>query len=297
MAGLALLSSMLATGCAGPAGVHAAGAGESTALALQARYDDTRANCGAASRPAFLCSGLLVRSHPRDGEPWLVGPPEQALNAMVAGYIRADSQASRLPEGAFSAIVYYPVLGRPSGLLEYEVLCASPTPSDPLQRELQGCGRHPVGGDASVRCAERKPPILGAEEWVVEYRNITPPEQRPYRVCNFDVRDSASQTARAFEAYIRASSVLHDAGEPFPSLSGVVMMSLMPADEKAKLPIEAFIYDATFAAAPGNAGEMQRALHEATGIWKPVIRVRMPPAFSDRATFTYRDEDQAIREP
>lgn len=300
IAGLGLVASLLVTGCAHPQGTHAGStpsAGDAAAQALQARYDDTRVSCQKETQPAFLCSGLLLRQRPGSAEPWIVSPAEQALGAMEAGYYRADSQASRLPNAAFSAIVYYPVLDRPRPLAEYEVLCASPMPSDPRQRELQGCGKHPLGGPTSARCSDRTPPVSDAEVWVVEFRNITPPDQRPYRVCSFNVRDQAPGAARAFQAFIKASNLLHQVGEPFSEVRSTVMLSLMPTNNKADLPIEAFVYNAAFSAGPNNANEMQRAFYEASGEWRPVIRMQLPRNYDDRATFTYRPQDQAVTEP
>lgn len=301
VARLTLAMMLLAMGCTHPikptTGTHA-GAGEAAAQALQARYDDTRPRCGAPSEGAFLCSGLLARARPENGEPWSVSPAEQAKGAMVAGYFRQDTQASRLPNGAFSAIVYYPILAEPTPMTDYEVLCASPTPSDPLQRKLKGCGEHPLGGTVSAQCSDRTPPLLGAEAWAVEYRNIRPPDQRPYRLCSFDVSDDRNELGvEAFLQFTRVGGVLRQAGEPFPAAGNVVMLTLMPSADKAKLPVEAFIYDATFSAGVAEAGAMQQVFHQATGLWRPVIRVRMPFSYEDHATFTYRPEDQRVMEP
>lgn len=122
--------------------------GPATAEALTRRYNDTRANCGSDSMPAFLCSGVIIRATTYDPgyDTWDPSPKALAKGSVSFSYLRKDNNLQSFawrpsnPNGFIS----YPIIGNPPDKLDLPILCHFPMDGWTGNRtEWYGCGVYP----------------------------------------------------------------------------------------------------------------------------------------------------------
>lgn len=102
--------------------------GPATAEALTKRYSDIAQDCGSASRPAFLCNGVILRTttySPRY-DAWNPSPTAVRLGAVSFSYLRQDSKFARMPWGGENGMVLYPIFASPPDKIDIAVLCSYP---------------------------------------------------------------------------------------------------------------------------------------------------------------------------
>jgi len=105
-----------------------AASGPEVAATLERRYRDTRDNCGSASMPAFLCSGLLIRGGVPSNtfDVWNPSPVSVANGGVSFTYLRSDYKVKRLAYTYDSGFIFYPILSTPEGKEKVEILCFFP---------------------------------------------------------------------------------------------------------------------------------------------------------------------------
>lgn len=259
--------------------------GPAVAAALTARYMDVRPNCGSPSLPAFLCRGLILRSTvPSTAyKAWNPSPHSQASGGVSFSFLSKDANFSGLVFGQQNGYIFYPVLGRPVGTRQIEILCAIPIDGATGAREKPGCGPHREVPISSGLC--QTVGIATAEQWVARWNQY---KQSKY-MCSFDVRDEMNNlAANSFYQSIRA----HNLAEFFAGGHDYIELILRtwPQDIPKELPIEAFFY-----VKDGLAGAQhdQRDFFKSTnGIVKPIIKITLPTSVSGNATFTFNPADQ-----
>lgn len=271
--------------------------GEQVAAELTTRYADVRSNCGADSKPAFLCAGLLVRGTKRSDnyDPWNPSPTSQINGGVSFAFIRSDYKVKRLAFNYSSGFIFAPILKRdgssniPVGKYLYQVLCFFPVDGVSDERPDGGCGANPSYPAVSMSCELQNPPITTGEQWYAHAKQHVSTKAR----CSFNVRDSQNQLAgpRFIEGMKGGRGV-----------SGDRLAFHTPNDTKiatwdqnipAQLPIEAFIYIAsTGAVGLDEAQDYQRRYRSSTGVTVPIIRVAMPQTLEETTSFTYQLSDQ-----
>lgn len=263
--------------------------GSAVATALTARYLDVRSNCGSASKPTLLCTGVILRSTvPSTAyKAWNPSPHSRTSGGVSFVYLRADANFSGLVFGQKNGYIFYPVLGRPLGTRQIEILCAIPKDGATGAREKPGCGPHRDAPITSGLC--QTVGITTAEQWVARWNQY---KESKY-MCSFDVRDQMNNlAANSFYQSIRA----HNLANFFAGAHDYIelVLATWPQDIPKELPIEAFFY---LEGGLAGAQHDQRDFFASTnGIIKPIIKITLPTSASGTATFTFDPADQVEEE-
>ena len=265
---------------------HFIAAGQETAAQITQRYRDTRSDCGAPSRPAFLCTGVLLRgTNPSpDYHAWNPSDFSIASGGVSFSYLRTDAKYKVLAYGYKNGFFFSPYLGS-EGKVHPEVLCSFTIDGHTFERPTeQGCGVH-IRYPDSGPC--RNQGITTAAQWLAHYNRVTGDAQRQQHQCAFDVRDALNEQATAaFNASIAAMKLIPS--ESF-AMENELRIATWAQNIPAQLPIEAFFY-----VNDGLAGAQhdQRDFFQATGINIPIIRMTLPAVAANDATFEFRAQDQ-----
>lgn len=265
--------------------------GYDVAARLKARYEDTRDDCGAASKPAFLCSGLLVRG----GEPstqydiWNPSPTSEKNGGVSFSFLRSDYKMKRLAYTYESGFIFYPVLSTPQGKELIEILCFFPVDGSSNARINGGCDEHPNYPVISKSCERQDPVIDTAAKWVGKYRADAAAGRSKYEaMCSFNVSDSANSAAAGrFLEGMRGGRLISPEAFDKPN---DVKLKTWPQNIPDRLPIEAFFY--TRPAGLAGAQLYQRRFRQLTGTTIPIIYIPLPQTLDQSASFSYIPADQ-----
>ncbi|MFJ3483626.1 hypothetical protein ACIPL1_09615 [Pseudomonas sp. NPDC090202] len=266
-------------------------AGAMVAANLTARYADTAANCGSDSKPAFLCSGVMIRA--TGSKPtyhvWENSPASLAKGGVSFSYVRADAPVFRLAYTYTNGYIMK-AYEHSESTFKPEVLCFFPTDGDSVNRSGKGCGPH-KGSPSSDLCHLNG--VTTAQQWWEHYTAHS--SGRDGWQCSFDVSGARESLAGpAFHEGIKAMSLIDR--EPLDKPNEMILAAWQNGVGKT-LPLEAFFY--MDGSAPGltDAKRNQQDLFDTHGVVIPVIKLKLPPAENDVATFTYDDADQAVPMP
>ncbi|MCG6578003.1 hypothetical protein EGM97_25295 [Pseudomonas sp. AF32] len=268
--------------------------GEETARNLTAAYQNTAADCGAPTTPAFLCSGVILRiTKTSDNyDPWDHSDFSKKTDAVSFSYLRADAKFVRVPWYGGNGLIFYPYLNAPPDKSRPEIICYFPLDGATFYRDAAGqygCRDSIVPPRVfpdSIPCREQS--IVTAEQWVAHYQTATP--YKTAHSCAFMVTNSLdAEAVQAFNQAIRVRSLI-----PTEALAdhNELRIKAWPENQPGTLPIQAFFY-----IGPGleNAQIDQRKYYERTGgIVVPIISLTLPTTASEDATFVYNAADQAV---
>lgn len=260
--------------------------GAEVAAALTRRYLDVRVNCGSPSMPAFLCRGVVLRSTvPSNAySSWNPSPQSQNSGGVSFTFLSKDMKSKSLVFGQKNGFIFFPVLSRPTGTRQIEVLCAYPRDGATQLRVKPGCGAHPYAPGRSRQC--RDIGVATAEQWMANWR------QNDWNMCSFNVSDSMNnQAADSFYQSIRA----HNLGNLFAGLYDYseLILATWPQNIPSELPIEAFYY--LPGGLPGAQHDQKDFFAKTGGKVVPIIKLASPTSATGDATFTYVAVDQAIQ--
>jgi hypothetical protein len=263
--------------------------GKQTAASLQSRYSTTVADCGSASTPAFLCSGVLLRGT----EPsttyhsWNPSPASQQSGGVSFSYLRKDSKFNRLVYNYSNGFIFYQIFGAPSDKIDVEILCSFPIDAGTVNRKDAGCGASHDYPNDSGPCQQQG--IYTAEQWYAHYTQSGIADPHTYQ-CGFNVSDElGAGSADAFYQTIRAMSLI-----PTESIKtqNELRLATWAQNIPTTLPIQAFFYLSNGLA---NAQYDQQDFYKQSGIFIPIIALHLPASLSDDATFIYNPGDQVIK--
>ena len=264
--------------------------GSETAELLNLMYQDTRQDCGAPSRPAFLCSGVLLRgTTPSTAyQFYSISPKNQARGGVSTSYLRKDAKFKQLAYGYKSGFIFDAVLDNPADHTDYKVLCAFAIDAGTDDRTQNGCG------DSSRTTAKEdfcdQMGITTAEQWLALYRK--PGEPAHSQQCAFDVRQGRGiGTANAFYQSLRAMALIGD--ESFNE-DNEVILAPWTIDAPRSPSILASFY--TEDAGVEGARLSQIQWYTVTGFQQvlPAIAMNLPKTPQDDAKFVYEPLKQAI---
>lgn len=264
--------------------------GAQLAVELEKRYRDTRDNCGAASKPAFLCSGLLVRGTEPSTQfdAWNPSPTSVANGGISFTYLRSDYKVKRLAYTYDSGLIFYPILSTPPGKQLIEILCFFPVDGSSNARPNGGCAAHPRYPVASKSCEEQNPIIDTAAKWASKYRNDAASGNKFESMCSFNVRDSVNnQAAGRFLEGMRAGRLVSPDAFNTPNDT---KLKTWAQNIPGQLPIEAFFY--TKPTGLAGAQLYQRRFRALTGVTIPIIYIPLPQTLEQSASFIFKATDQ-----
>lgn len=260
-------------------------------------YADTVQDCGGSGRPAFLCSGIMIRVA-TPGSTWNVwdlSPDDRRSNGVSFSYIRRDSKFSDLGESGYTVFPLFGQYASPTKKHTMQVLCAFPRDAWSNWRGLSGCGASQRFPNESGMCQEQG--IHTAQQWIAHYRNA--PSQPWFYQCAFDERmHSNEQTAYSFQQALYAQQLM---GTDFFNERNELRISIdnWPANP-ADLPIQSFFYRID-SRNPGlglmNSQTSQRNYYQQTGLFVPIIRITVPTDPTQDFEFNFIATDQVVTPP
>ncbi|MDG6403624.1 hypothetical protein QCD79_26755, partial [Pseudomonas quasicaspiana] len=254
---------------------------------LRRRYNDVRHDCGDGTKPAFQCSGILLRATRATGD-YHFWNPVPGSSGIGFSYMRADSKFKRFYKNS-AGFIFYPDLEKPAGRLSVDVLCVFPLDGATGFRGQPGCGESTVYPLESRPCNSQG--ITTAEQWYTHYlaSGMGPSAVYPY-ICGFDVSSSMRNTrAGTFHESIRAIGLLSDV---FFSVYNELVLASWPQNVPNDLPIQAVFY--SYPTSLESARFFQQDFMAATHLFVPVIKITMPLLPDDEAVFEYSVSDQAV---
>ncbi|WP_448097119.1 hypothetical protein [Luteibacter yeojuensis] len=240
--------------------------GSTVAAHLQQRFDESVADCGSATRPAFLCSGIMLRGtkYSTGYHSWIPNPATSA-GGVSFSWLRNDSNIYTffLPNG----FIVYPHFYADDG--NYETLsvrcgyisnASTGSKPDKCPGTCQSLGIHTAAA------------FQGAYPTGVG--------------CPFQVWEGTSDSASAWMALgeVRRLRNLTTWNE--------IIIAQWPQTTYASMPLEAFF----IIGANGLPGAQldQKDFKATAGRWVPIVRLTPGTAGNGRVLFTYSATDQAI---
>lgn len=276
---------------------------------LTANYNKVVKNCGSDDKPAYLCSGNLIRFTTNDHQylAW-EAPPQSYQKGIGASffYTRRDVNTKVVFNGKFFGIIYYPPLIRPPGKLQAEFLCAFPMDGVTDER-VQSCGSHPAYPSGSIPCQEQG--IYTADGWYNQFTSIEKEDwgtnwARATHQCGFNIKEGVANRADIFNQMLQAQKkVKVEEGEwdTFFNFNELIM-KLWMADSNGhisnaqNLPIQAFFYTTD---TNGNSGLddarffQQRYYDLNNHIIIPIVKITQDNSFS-KVYYVYNSADQQV---
>ncbi|WP_429234467.1 hypothetical protein [Aeromonas salmonicida] len=281
-----------------------AASGAETAKNMTTNYNNVVENCGSATRPAFLCSGIMFRATNPDTmyNSWDPSPASVQSGGVSFSYLRRDSKFNKLAYGFTNGLVLYPYSFAPEDKnTDLDVLCAFPIDANTLERSDAGCGRNIISiEDNSIPCQEQG--IEKAEDWANHYNGGY--GDKHDEQCGF----ATSEASRFDGVSAFYQSIVAMQKIPEESINEQNELRLKTWDTTAEnypanFPIEAFFYiykqvDLKEPIEKGLIGAQhdQESFFNKTGIWVPIIRISLPENYSKEAKFEYVGQDQSIPE-
>lgn len=265
-----------------------AGAGTDTAHLMNYYYSRTPNDCG-AGRPAFECSGLLIRGTENSDKfnAWNPSPASQKSGGVSMSYLRKDAEYKDLGLLKSNGFVLKPNDFIEPGQRKTNVLCLFPIDAWTDDRSDAGCADNSTTTNRVEQICQNVN-IKTAEEWLKDYRSVNSDHKRQ---CGFEIKDRPDD-AYSFYQGIRARKMIR---EESIWTQTEVRVETWPQNLDANLPIMAFIY--TDANGLAGARADQQKFFKASGKWLPVIKAKLPDNPAENARFTYNDADQSVAEP
>ncbi|MBD2802481.1 hypothetical protein ID854_19065 [Xenorhabdus sp. M] len=258
--------------------------GDQVVKNLNQWYNDNKINCGNENSPAFLCSGILLRGTVASDKyhSWNLSPFSQDIGGVSFSYLRSDSKLLSLAYNYQNGFIFHPYLLDSEGKTHPEVLCYFPDDAASGYRDGHRCGATP-GLPHSAPCQQQR--ITTAQQWIQNYHHN---HQNDSAQCGFDVKLQTRGNANAFMQGIQARTQLE------VQENNEAILATWPQDIPDQLPIEAFFYIAGVYGGLQGAQHDQRDFYGSTGKVIPIVQITLPPNYTQDATFTYSDSDQAI---
>ena len=266
--------------------------GKATLLDLQKRYDENRSDCGTANRPAFLCSGVLIRVTTKSDayKVWNPSPHSVSRGSVSFSFLRRDNKfrtfAWANPNS--NGYIIYPKFQAPNKLA-IDILCAYPNDSWEWYRDVP-CGSSSSGDNGKYAqqgrlCSEQG--ITTAEQWAARWNEIA--DKPGYARCGFDVNQTRPGGAAAFMESLKAKKLIGSFDE-----WNELQAATWPQNAASELLIQAFFYTSPDSLADAQAN--QREFYAATQnkIIVPIVNVKLPATLQDDAVFSFNAGDQSV---
>ncbi|MDH0649928.1 hypothetical protein N5D48_05965 [Pseudomonas sp. GD03858] len=297
LTGLALLLTLAACSSTAPPGLTASSSatqlderGRQAVGELRRWYNSTTDDCGGPDKPAYLCSGLALRTTASSPDflPWDPTDNQLEKGSVAFSWVRRDNNFAS-PANNRNGLLLYPPQAVPAGkIADLNVLCTFPINANTNQRRtLQGCGA--ISGFETTTDTCMTLGIGSAQQWLGAY-----PQARNFRVCGWDLRQQRNDAARWFQTAIQARAGMSAANWAY---NNEVLLPVWPRGKGGELPVHSFFYieGDRVALAKAQYDQIRYAQHYQQ--WLPVVRVTFPVQQTDGMTFGYLPEDQAAGRP
>lgn len=281
-------------GCSGKAGgpsaktvATMAADGPTVAAHLQERFGESRDDCGGPTRPAFLCSGILMRSTEYSPfyRSWLPNPATASFGVAFS-WLRHDG--SNFPENFPSG----------NGFIVYPWFYADDVPGQYEQLNVRCIYPQDAWTEGPDRCRVvcQKQGVFTAAEWLERFTD-------DQDQCAFGVAQGTPETAHAWTQakLVRQERRIFRRNE--------VVLEAWPQNIGVRMPLEAFFYrdncyDHHDCLPPYHIAQRrtdakldQNDFFRTTNRWVPVIRWTPATTPAQAARFTYDPADQGTPPP
>ena len=264
-------------------------AGSAVAAAIQTSYNDTRRTCGSASKPAFLCSGVLFRGT-NESSSFHSWYPVPGKTGVSFSYLRKDANFDHLAVGTDNGFIIYPVLAAPAGKDHLQVLCSFPIDGYTWIRAQPGCGESTQYPGVSKRCQSQG--ISTAAQWKAHFdRGLSSVGQNNIYgyVCSFDVRDAMNDLGA--ESFYQSLQAMHLVPAGLQHHYNELVIQAWAQNIPTRLPIQAFFYSQA-SGLKGARHDQWDFFRSTGGVFIPIIHMALPAAVTGSASFTYAPSDQ-----
>ena len=254
--------------------------GDQAVADLRRWYDDTRSDCGGATSPAFLCSGVMLRATANSANylPWNPNPNSTGVSF---SWIRKDTNFSKLAYGYGNGFIFYPKSENAAGSQVIDVECAFPHDGGTNDRpSLSGCGPATGYPQSSRPCDDQG--IQTSATWLQAFNGLANKHQGQ---CGWSMKSSAR--SNRFTQFILARQGMNAA-----NWNNQNELRMVKWTENSVVPIRAFFYTPGVANALKYAQADQRRYEETFKEFVPIIRLTLPASKSGLASFTYDASDQ-----
>ncbi|HEY0335152.1 MAG TPA: DUF2599 domain-containing protein [Stenotrophomonas sp.] len=261
-------------------------AGEGVLRQLTDLYSNTAQDCGSPTRPAFLCSGLVLSPT----APPLVSPfygisaPNQAKGGVSVSYLRKDAKFASLAKGAKTGFIFNPALSNPGDHQGFNVLCAFPIAGATDRRGSSGCGD--ASQTAAVEQSCDQVGVMTSAQWLAHYRTTG---KAGAAQCSFNLRIGSADTARAFNQNLQA---IRELGTEALGNANEMIVSPWRIDPARSPSVLALFY--TDASGLNASRLSQVQWYQASRWFLPIVGVRLPQHLNQDASFSYDAHQQAI---
>lgn len=255
---------------------------------LRTRYANTAVNCGQASQPAFLCSGIMIRGTATNPtfHVWNNSPASLLKGGVSFSYLRRDANYRQMPFYYTNGYIFQSYF-HAEEKLHPEVLCSFPIDGWTDRRPQAGCGAS-AGLPDSAACETVS--VLTGEQWWSRYGATSIYTTQ----CGFNVQDSRNELAGpAFDASIKSRGFFNEAQS---IIQNEIIVKVWQDNLGATLPLEAFFY-LHGTVGLRDAQRNQRDLKATDGVVIPIISIRFARNATEAATFYYLPEDQVETMP
>lgn len=273
--------------------------GVTVADELNANYNKVVENCGSSDKPAFQCSGILLRqtAYSSSYHVWDPNPKSIQYGGVSFSYLRKDLQfRNLLRTNRSSGFIYYPSQQAPRGIENAKISCAFPVISWSDARPYGRCGAHTSYPKNSGECQQQS--IYTADDWYKKFSDLSLVDYNKfYNQCAFAVSDSDHHIATAFSESLKA----HNMAEAVSSLEGggsnEVIVRTQETDANGKsvnpeqLPLQAFYYQN--ATGLTEAQKYQQDYYNTTGKTIPVVYMNTTDL--NNVSFQYKATDQVVK--
>ncbi|WP_159082922.1 hypothetical protein [Burkholderia mayonis] len=253
-------------------------------------YGKKDVDCGNRGRPAFLCSGVMLRATETNPAflPWDPSQGAIARGGTSFSWLRSDNNFSNLVFGYHNGYILYPTLYVPYGKKgDIQVFCAYTMDADTFNRPTQqGCGPSTAYPNHSVPCENQG--ITTAAQWIAHFNST--PSKYAYQ-CSWGTRENQQDAADHFYQNILARNLMDMQWWP---VQNEIMLQTWATGIGATLPIHSFFYQLGFANALANAKTDQRRYFNSYREKIPIIRLELPSTKTGQAKFTYSNADQDV---
>ncbi len=253
-------------------------------------YNDTSNDCGGITRPAFLCTGVMLRAVETNPAflPWDPAPTAIASGGTSFSWLRADNNFSNLVFTYQNGYIFYPSQRIPASRYRgISILCAFPMDADSFSRDSNGCGANDHYPQESRLCDQVG--ITDANQWVNQFN--TAGANRYHIQCGWDVRRGQPDTAIRFKENILSRDLIED---NWWRIQNELRVTTWETGIGETLPIHSFFYVRNNARALENVRFDQRRYYELYNEIIPIIEMTMPENKTERVFFDFINRSQEI---
>ncbi len=268
-----------------------------TASDMTSLYLSTPTDCGSAGgnqpdQPAYLCSGIILRSTTPGATfySWSPSPKDQNVGGVSFYYIRKDAKVTWfLEQNGFSL---YPAMGDykykgPAKKNRLNVICAFPVDAGTDVRGAPaGCALSALGTTGPM-CQGIG--VYTADQWIARFVATNGGMEAQ---CGFDVSTGAPApkvsrgNVNAADAFMQMIYALKKLGATGFANHTELRIGVWPEDWNAQMPIQSFWYIGVYKGAGwANARKDQVDYFNATGEFVPVIKMKLPASQADDFSF------------